>query len=140
MAYTVLGDTVNLGARLEGLTKNYGVDIIVNETTKEAVPEYVYRKLDRVRVKGKNEPVTIFEPVSLIDEISPEEEIELDEYDKALKYYYSQDWGRAKSKFNLLKDSYSERKIYGIYLERIEGYINEPPPESWDSVFTHTTK
>ncbi len=140
MAYTVLGDTVNLGSRLEGLTKNYGVDIIVSESTKDAVPEYIYMKLDRVKVKGKNEPVTIYEPVALIDEISPDEEIEIDEYDKALNFYYSQDWGRAKSKFNLLKESYSERKIYDIYLERIENYINTPPPEKWDGVFTHTTK
>lgn len=140
MAYTVLGDTVNLGSRLEGLTKNYGVDIIVNETTKDAVPEYVYRQLDKVRVKGKNEPVTIYEPVSLESEISAEEEIEIDEYDKALKFYYSQDWGKAKSKFNLLKDSYNERKIYEMYLERIENYINEPPSKTWDGVFTHTTK
>lgn len=140
MAYTVLGDAVNLGARLEGLTKNYGVDIIVNETTKEAVPEYIYRKLDKVRVKGKNEPVTIYEPVALLGEISPEEEIELDEYGKALKYYYSQDWVRAKSKFNLLKESYSERKIYDIYLERIENYFNDAPSEPWDGVFTHMTK
>ena len=140
MAYTVLGDTVNLGARLEGLTKNYGVDIIVGESTKEAVPEYAYMKLDRVRVKGKNEPVTIYEPLALIEELSPEEEMEFDEYDKALNYYYKQDWGKAKSKFNLLKESYSERKIYDIYLERIADYINEPPSESWDGVYTHMTK
>ncbi len=140
MAYTVLGDAVNLGARLEGLTKNYGVDIIVGEVTKVAVPEYFFMKLDVVRVKGKNEPVTIYQPIALHEEVSQEEENEIDEYNKALKFYYGQDWGRAKSKFNLLKESYSERKIYDIYLERIEDYINEPPPEKWDGVFTHTTK
>lgn len=78
--------------------------------------------------------------MALIEEFSPEEEFELDEYDKAIKYYYGQDWGRAKSKFNLLKESYSGRKIYDIYLQRIENYINEPPADSWDGVFTHTTK
>jgi adenylate cyclase len=140
MAYTVLGDTVNLGARLEGLTKNYGVDIIVGETTKAAVPEYFFMKLDVVRVQGKNEPVTIYQPIARQEEVSREEEIEIDEYNKALKFYYGQNWGRAKSKFNLLKESYSERKIYDIYLERIENYINQPPPEKWDGVFTHTTK
>ncbi len=140
MAYTVLGDTVNLGSRLEGLTKNYGVDIIVSEATKEAVPEYKFRKLDSVRVKGKNEPVTIYEPVALVNEVSHDEEIEIDEYEKALGYYYGQDWGKAKSKFNLLKESYPNKKIYEIYLERIDSYINEPPPVDWDGVFTHTTK
>jgi adenylate cyclase len=140
MAYTVLGDTVNLGARLEGLTKNYGVDIIVGESTKVAVPEYVYMKLDVVRVKGKNEPVIIYEPMALFAALSAAEELELDEYNKGLKYYYNQDWDRAKSKFNLLKESYSKKKVYDIYLERIEDYIKQPPPSSWDGVFTHTTK
>lgn len=140
MAYTVLGDNVNLGSRLEGLTKNYGVDIIVSETTKEAATDYLYMKLDRVRVKGKNEPVTIYQPVALLSEVSSDEEIEIDEYDKALKFYYKQEWGKAKSKFTLLKESYSQKKIYEIYLERIDSYISQPPPENWDGVYTHTTK
>ncbi len=140
MAYTVLGDNVNLGSRLEGLTKNYGVDIIVSETTKEAAPDYLYMKLDRVRVKGKNEPVTIYQPVALLGEVAAEEEIEIDEYEKALEFYYKQEWGKAKSKFNLLKESYTQKKIYEIYLERIESYINQPPPEKWDGVYTHITK
>src|SRR5206468_4322478 len=63
MAYTVMGDAVNLGSRLESLTKNYGVYIIVSEFTKEKVPEYIYRELDVVRVKGKDKPVAIFEPI-----------------------------------------------------------------------------
>jgi adenylate cyclase len=140
MAYTVLGDTVNLGSRLEGLTKNYGVDIIVSESTKEAAPDYIYMKLDRVRVKGKNEPVTIYQPIALAGEVSADEEMEIDEYEKALNFYYKQEWGKAKSKFNLLQESYSRKKVYEIYLERIEAYIEEPPPQQWDGVYTHTTK
>lgn len=140
MAYTVLGDAVNLGSRLEGLTKNYGVDIIVSESTKEAASDYVYMKLDRVRVKGKSEPVTIYQPVALVGELSTEEEMEIDEYEKALNFYYKQEWGKAKSKFDLLQESYSEKKIYEIYLSRIETYLNESPAEDWDGVFTHVSK
>lgn len=140
MAYTVLGDTVNLGSRLEGLTKNYGVDIIVSETTKEAATDYIYMKLDRVRVKGKTEPVTIYQPIAQLTEISSDEEMEIDEYEKALSFYYKQEWGKAKSKFKLLQESYETRKIYQIYLTRIEAYMKQPPPASWDGVYTHTTK
>ena len=140
MAYTVLGDTVNLGSRLEGLTKTYGVDIIVSKDTKVAVSEYAFLKLDRVRVKGKNEPVSIYQPIAKLNEISAEEENEIDEYEKALNFYYRQEWDKARSKLLMLKETYTNRKVYDIYIERIGLYMNEPPPDSWDGVFTHTTK
>jgi adenylate cyclase len=67
IAYTVLGDTVNLGSRLEGLTKQYGVDMIVSEMTATLLPEFAFRELDLVRVKGKTKPVAIFEPLGLAE-------------------------------------------------------------------------
>jgi hypothetical protein len=70
-AYTVMGDAVNLGSRLEGITKVYGVGIAVGEATRLAAPEFVYRELDLVRVKGKNEPVAIFEPLGKPAELRP---------------------------------------------------------------------
>jgi adenylate cyclase len=70
-AYTVMGDAVNLGSRLEGITKEYGVGIAVGQVTRLAAPEFVYRELDLVRVKGKNEPVAIFEPLGKSAELDP---------------------------------------------------------------------
>ena len=85
MAYTVLGDSVNLGSRLEGLTKEYGVNIIVSESTKNSIPEFIFRDLDLVRVKGKNEPVAIFEPVGHKNDLDQNTKSELTSYKQALK-------------------------------------------------------
>lgn len=140
MAYTVLGDTVNLGSRLEGLTKNYGVDIIVSEYTKDAVPDFEYRLLDRVRVKGKDQPVTIYEPLGPRDDIKIDVFNELNQYQEALDNYLKMNWAEAQLQFSELIRLHPKRKIYQIYLERIEIYKNNPPEAGWDGVFTHTSK
>ena len=140
IAYTVMGDTVNLGSRLEGLTRVYEVDVIVSETVKKAVPEYVYRELDRVKVKGKNEPVSIYEPLAMKEEVSPDELDELKLYNQALKYYRGKDWDMAELQFLNLKKIHSDRPLYDFYIERMKFFRDNPPPEDWDGVFTFTTK
>ena len=140
MAYTVLGDAVNLGSRLEGITKQYGVDIIVGEETRAAVPDFLFRKLDQVRVKGKYEPVSIFEPVGLKSNISKDELDELELYELGLKYYLRQEWDAAEAAFQGLQSQYAPRKLYQIYLERLEYFRGNPPGETWDGIFTFTTK
>jgi len=140
MAYTVMGDTVNLGSRLEGLTRVYEVDVIVSETVKEAVPEYVYRELDRVKVKGKDEPVTIYEPLAIKEEVSQDELDELKLYAQALRYYRKMEWDNAELQFLNLKKMYSERPLYDFYIERMKYFRDNPPAEDWDGVFTFTTK
>ena len=140
MAYTVLGDAVNLGSRLEGLTKNYGVEIIVSETTKDAVPEFVYRELDIVKVKGKDKPIKIFEPVADENDVTDEELAEMKKSEKAILAYRKQDWVSARQTFKELKEMTPGRKLYSIYLERIDTFINNPPPSDWDGIFVHTTK
>jgi adenylate cyclase len=140
MAYTVLGDAVNLGSRLEGLTKEYGVNIIVSETTKNSIPEYIFRELDLVRVKGKNKPVAIFEPVGHINDLPKSVTSELTTYKQALRGFRSQNWDKAEMDFFNLSRSYPDRLLYQVYLDRITHYRKEPPGDNWDGVFTHTTK
>ncbi|MCP5149336.1 MAG: adenylate/guanylate cyclase domain-containing protein [Ectothiorhodospiraceae bacterium] len=140
MAYTVLGDAVNLGSRLEGLTKQYGVQVIVNETTAAAVPDYLYRELDRVRVKGKDVPVTIFEPLGPRDAVDKAARDELKVYREALRLYRAQNWDIAEIQFLNLQQRAPERLLYQIYAERIAHYRESPPPADWDGVFTHMTK
>ena len=140
MAYTVLGDAVNLGSRVEGLTKAYGVDFIVTEYTAAATPEYAYRYLDSVKVKGKEEPVTIFEPMGLIDSLDPQDLQERDQYDQAIKLYNDRDFSGALALLTEINSTFGERFLHNVYRERCQHFIDQPPPDDWDGVFTFTTK
>ena len=140
MAYTVLGDSVNLGARLEGLTKEYGVNIIVSESTKESIPEFTYRDLDLVKVKGKNEPIAIFEPIGHEDEIDEATTLELARYNQALQSFRAQNWDQAETDFFALSQIHPDRFLYQVYLNRVTHYKGHLPNDDWDGVFTHTSK
>lgn len=139
MAYTVMGDAVNLGSRLEGLTKKYGVHIIVSELTARAAPEYAYRSLDLVKVAGKEEAVEIFEPLGLMGDLSAHASNTLELYVQALVSYRNQDWKPAQEKFNILQKQ-SEQLLYKIYLDRIHQFAQDPPGVDWDGVYTFTSK
>ena len=140
MAYTVMGDAVNLGSRLEGLTKQYGVNIIVSEFTKAAVPEYAYRELDRVRVKGKEEPVVIYQPIGLANQLETGTLARLERFHEALELYREQKWDAAERIINSISREADRYMIYDIYLERIAAFRENPPGDNWDGVFTHTSK
>jgi adenylate cyclase len=140
IAYTVMGDAVNLGSRLEGLTKQYGVKMIVSESTKTAASHFIYRELDRVRVKGKHKPITIYEPLGTMTEISTEQVIAIEVLEQGLQYYRGQQWLAARTIFEQLAAQYPSDKLYSIYLERIDHYLLSPPETDWDGAFTHTSK
>ncbi len=140
MAYTVIGDAVNLGSRLEGLTKQYGVDLLASETTRQKAPDYVFREIDLVRVKGKNEPVAIYEPLGQRDTVSNKTFDELDLHQRALDAYRKQDWDKAIQLFRTLVQDFKQRKLYTIYQERSQIFRDNPPGDDWDGVFTFTTK
>lgn len=139
-AYTVIGDEVNLGSRLEGLTKQYGVELIVGENTIKALPDYIFRELDLVRVKGKHKPIGIYQPLALHSDVSREELDELNIYQQALEAYRAQKWDDAERLFNELKQKFGTREVYNIYIERLGFFRKNPPGAEWDGVFTFTTK
>ncbi|HTY99035.1 MAG TPA: adenylate/guanylate cyclase domain-containing protein [Rhodocyclaceae bacterium] len=139
-SYTVMGDAVNLGSRLEGITKQYGVGIIVGESTREQVKkEFVFRELDRVQVKGKDEPVAIYEPLGPEGRVAKEVLEELKLWHQALRAYRGQDWDQAEvALMNLTR--LAPRKLYEVYGSRIAHCRKEPPGEGWDGVWKFETK
>lgn len=139
-AYTVMGDAVNLGSRLEGLTKEYGVDIIIGEGTKTRLSGFVLRELDRVRVKGKDEPVGIYEPVGLEGEVDRSILEEIHIWNQMLAQYRRQQWNEAEEQLLKLKAVGSRPELYDMFMARISAYRTSPPGPSWDGVVTFETK
>ena len=141
MAYTVMGDSVNLGARLEGLTKTYGVSLLVSEFTRNQLPsEWAFREVDVVRVKGKKEPVAIYEPMGPKEALDPAIRQDLARQRGAMQLYRKQKWDDAEQEFFNLKTGANPQPIYDIFLERILWLRENPPGENWDGAFTFTQK
>jgi len=139
LSYTVMGDAVNLGSRLEGITKQYGVGILATQTTVEADSGHVFMKVDDVRVKGKEQPVAIYEPLGLKDAIDSAVIDHAQRFEQAYAAYQQQRWDQAETLLRTLNTE-SPRALYDIYLERIAHFRGTPPPENWDGVFVYTTK
>jgi adenylate cyclase len=139
MAYTVMGDAVNLGSRLEGITKQYGVGILVTQTTVEADPVHAYMKVDDVRVKGKETPVAIYEPLGPKDGIADAVRQDAADFETAFARYQAQDWDAAEAALRAL-NARRARTLYDIYLARIAHFREVPPPADWDGVYVYTTK
>ncbi|OWW18770.1 CHASE2 domain-containing protein [Noviherbaspirillum denitrificans] len=139
-AYTVMGDAVNLSSRLEGITKVYGAGVAVGEATKAAAPQFAYRELDRVRVKGKNEPVPIFEPLALDTELDPALRAEVEKWHEALALVRAQEWDKAEALLNTLLAAHPDSVLYTLYLQRIAHFRKDPPGADWDGVTTFETK
>src|SRR5512139_176765 len=139
MSYTVMGDAVNLGSRLEGITKQYGVGIVATQPTVEADSAHAFMKVDVVRVKGKETPVAIYEPLGLKEALTDPARQHAAEFEAAFASYQKQDWDAAETALRAL-NARAPRALYAIYLERIAHFRAEPPPADWDGVFVYTTK
>jgi len=133
--YTAMGDTINLGSRLEGLTKQYGVEIIVSESTFDKVKkDFKFRKLDMVKVKGKKIPVVIYELITIYDENF------VGSYEKALELYLESNFKEALQEFeNALSIKFKDISCK-LFIHRCKAYILDPPVGDWDGAFEFKTK
>ena len=138
--YTVLGDAVNLGSRLESITKFYGVKLLVGEGTYDLAPQFLYRLVDKIIVKGKREPVCVYEPVCRLEDASESRIQRVEQYNTALAHYYSREWDQAEKIMRVLHKGDPDRKLYNMYLERIDELRYELLPDDWMGVFEHRSK
>jgi adenylate cyclase len=139
-SYTVIGDSVNLGSRLEGLSKIYGVDIVVSETTRRIAPEFAWQELDLVRVKGKEQAVSIYWPLAPLDRIDKSHQDELKTWAAFLKAYRSQDWDQCDVLMLNLQRMNAKKYLYEVYSERVASMRLLPFDPSWDGATNFVTK
>jgi adenylate cyclase len=139
-SYTVIGDAVNLGSRLQGATAFYGVKLLVGSATRLNQAKFIFRQIDKVKFKGKHEAVDIYEVVCRKSDATAELMQEIEEHAKALDAYFSKDWSRALKLFKRLVNTYPRTKVYVLFLERIEGFQKSAPLSSWDGAYEFKEK
>lgn len=139
-AYTVIGDAVNLGSRLEGLSKVYGVDMVVSESTRKLVPGCAWQELDRVRVKGKDVAVAIYWPLGPADRVPAETLAELKTWAQLVKAYRAQEWDQADVCLLNLTRMNPKKYLYQLYGERIASMRSLPFDPAWDGATNFETK
>ncbi|HXD40305.1 MAG TPA: adenylate/guanylate cyclase domain-containing protein [Ramlibacter sp.] len=139
-SYTVIGDAVNLGSRLEGLSKAYGVDIVASETTRRPAAEFAWQELDKVRVKGKEQAVGIFWPLAPADRLDKDHADELKTWAIFLKAYRAQDWDQCDVLLLNLQRMNAKKYLYQLYSERVASMRLLPFDPEWDGATNFETK
>ncbi len=139
-AYTVLGDAVNLGSRLEGLTKLYGVKCLIGEESTRGLDNMLFRQIDRVRVRGKQQVVACFEPLGLKADAGSDLTARVAAFHAALAHYHGQQWDNAERVLRELSQQEPEIRLYQLYLQRIAKLRRQTLPEQWDGVYVKAPK
>ena len=139
-SYTVIGDSVNLGSRLEGLSKNYGVEIVVSESTRKLAKGFVWQELDKVRVKGKDTAVAIFCPLGFEGRLNSEKTAELKMWSLALQAYRMQNWDECDVQLLNLQRLNANNYLYQMYAERLALLRLAPFDPEWDGATNFQTK
>ncbi|MCX7821295.1 MAG: HAMP domain-containing protein [Brevinematales bacterium] len=142
---TVISDSVNLASRLEGLTKHYGAGIIISENVMNEISnfdnKYSYRFLDKVKVKGKTKPISIYEVLDgCMDEEKDKKIKTKDDFLKAIELYYNKKLEEALKIFNKILKANTEDKAITLYIKRCENYLKYGLPEGWEGVESITEK
>lgn len=136
--YTVTGDTVNLASRLEGANKVYGTLVMIGEDTARAAGEgFALRRLDRLIVKGKSKPITVFELIGRRRDVDDIRAAQLATFEDALDLYYRREFTGARAAFAELA---ADDPVAALYRERCVHLLSEPPSKDWDGSFTMTSK
>jgi len=140
LSWTVMGDNVNLASRLEGITKQYHTQIVISEGTyRQVADQFVCRELDKIRVKGKNLPVNIYELLDVAAERKRYDSL-LAEFDRAMAAYRAQDWRGAVAKFRQILATHPNDGPSQVFLERAEEFSQNAPEADWDGVYVMKTK
>ncbi len=140
MNYSVIGDTVNLSARLESLTRLYNVSNIVSEASRDDATDFIYRELDIVCVAGKTQSVRIFELLGREDEVSQAKKLEVAQYAEALREYRAQNWMEAERLFSQLQIKCDNSQLYQVFLDRIKSFQENSPGPQWQGEFRFGSK
>ena len=148
-SYTVIGDAVNLGARLEGLCKTYGVGMVASQFTRQQAPGFSWQELDKVRVKGRDQAIAIYSPCAVVAPANAStasmganqpDTLELKIWAEALKAYRHQDWDSCEMQLLNLQRLKPGKPLYTLYAERVASQRQRPPPLAWDGSTTFESK
>jgi adenylate cyclase len=133
-AYTAMGDAVNVASRLEGRTKHYGVGILVGESTRQRVEDVAFREIDRIKVKGKDQAIAIYEPLGLAAGLQAQQQEELRIWAQALRAYRSRNWDLAEVNLHNLQRLAPGCMLYAMYGERVRSARATPMTAGWEAV------